>query len=199
MTADLLATLFVFAFVTSITPGPNNLMLLASGVNFGFRRTVPHVLGISFGFALMLVLIGLGLGKVFETYPPLYTVLEAVGAIYMLYLAWKIATSGPVGEGTSRGSPMNFAQAAAFQWVNPKAWVVSVAANTTYALPHDAWWPPLVLAAVYTVVGTPSVAVWLLFGTGLKALLTRPAILKGFNIAMAALLVLSLWPMLTQH
>lgn len=99
--ADLLTAFVLFAFVSSITPGPNNTMLLASGVNFGVRRSIPHALGISVGFMVMVLAVGLGLGEVFKAWPPLYTVLRYTGAVYLLYLAWKIATSGPVGTASS--------------------------------------------------------------------------------------------------
>ncbi len=128
-TAELLVAFVLFAFVSSITPGPNNTMLLSSGVNFGFNRTVPHMLGISCGFAVMVLAVGLGLGAVFKAYPLLYTVLRYAGAAYLLYLAYKIATSGPVRDtGGQEGRPMSFLAAAAFQWVNPKAWVMAIGA-----------------------------------------------------------------------
>jgi hypothetical protein len=120
MTYELFLALLGFAFVTSVTPGPNNMMLLASGVNFGFRRTVPHMLGISIGHALMVFLVGLGLAGVFRAWPPALLVLKIASVAYMLWLAWKIAQSGSPGEGRAKATPMTFLQAAAFQWVNPK-------------------------------------------------------------------------------
>src|SRR5437773_1349241 len=128
MQLDLLAALIAFAFVTSITPGPNNLMLLASGVNFGFRRTLPHMLGVGLGFGFMIMVVGLGLSQLFARYPGSYEALRWAGAAYMLWLAWNIANAGPVGEGESRGRPMTFLQAAGFQWLNPKGWVMAVSA-----------------------------------------------------------------------
>jgi threonine/homoserine/homoserine lactone efflux protein len=130
LTADLLLAFILFAFVSSITPGPNNTMLLSSGVNFGFNRTIPHMLGISCGFALMVLAVGFGLGAVFKAYPILYTVLRYAGAAYLLYLAYKIATSGPAEDGDqSNTRPMSYLSAAAFQWVNPKAWVMAIGAT----------------------------------------------------------------------
>lgn len=120
MPLDLIIAFLGFAFASSVTPGPNNMMLLASGVNFGLKRTLWHVAGINVGFPLMLLLCGLGLGQVFTLYPQIYTVLKVLGILYMLWLAWKIARSGPVGEGREVGTPMTFWQAAAFQWVNPE-------------------------------------------------------------------------------
>lgn len=196
MPTDLFFALVVFAFVSSITPGPNNLMLLASGVNFGFRRTIPHMLGIGIGFTVMVILVGLGLGELFELYPAIYTALRIAGGIYMLWLALKIANSGPVGEGRARGTPMSFLQAALFQWVNPKAWVMAVTAIATYTLPNQYLWSVLLVGLVFGAVNLPSVSTWALFGTGLRHVLDNPRVLRVFNIAMALLLVLSLAPLL---
>lgn len=196
MTVDLFMALLGFAFVSSITPGPNNLMLLASGVNFGFRRTIPHMLGIGIGFTLMIFLLGLGLGKVFELYPVLYKALRIVGGLYVLWLAWKIANSGPVGEGRSRGTPFSFVQAALFQWINPKAWIMAVTAIATYTLPNEYLWSVLLVGLVFGSVNLPCVSTWALFGVGLRRLLNDNRVLRLFNIAMAVLLVLSLAPLL---
>jgi threonine/homoserine/homoserine lactone efflux protein len=137
MTADLLLAFIAFAFVTSVTPGPNNMMLLASGVNFGLRRSLPHMFGISLGFMLLVASVGLGLGQVFEQVPMLYNVLRYAGAAYLLYLAWKIANAGaPDSQGDASAKPFSFLQAAAFQWVNPKAWIMAIGAITTYT-PQD--------------------------------------------------------------
>ena len=130
---SLLGPLALFALVSSITPGPNNVMLATSGLNFGFRRTIPHLLGVSIGFTLMVFLVGVGLGSVFQQVPALYTVLKYAGAAYLLYLAWKIANAGEMKDGVSRARPMTFLQAAAFQWVNPKAWVMAVGIIATHA------------------------------------------------------------------
>jgi threonine/homoserine/homoserine lactone efflux protein len=137
MSLDLLVALIGFAFVTSVTPGPNNLMLLASGVNFGFRRTMPHMLGVGFGFMFMILVLGLGLSAVFVAYPVAHDALRVVGGAYMLWLAWKIANAGAVGDGTSSGTPLTFLQAALFQWVNPKAWVMGIAAIASYTVTSD--------------------------------------------------------------
>jgi len=133
MSTSLLSAFVLFAFVSSITPGPNNTLLLASGVNFGFRRSMPHALGISLGFMLLVIAVGLGLGEVFKVFPWAYTVLRYVGAAYLLYLAWKIATAGGMSDSNEEhGKPMTFLGAAAFQWVNPKAWIMALGAITTY-------------------------------------------------------------------
>ena len=185
-----------FAFVGSITPGPNNAMLLASGANHGFRRTVPHIAGISLGTMVMLVLVGFGLGQVFAAVPLIYGVLRYAGAAYLLWLAWTIARAGPMAGRQGGGQPMTFWQAAAFQWVNPKAWIMVVGAVTTYA-PRDGFGQNIaVLALLLGLVNVPSVSVWAGFGTALRPLLSHPGRVRVFNGAMALLLVLSLLPVL---
>ncbi len=191
---SLLGPLALFALVSSITPGPNNVMLASSGLNFGFRRSVPHLLGVNLGFTLMIFLVGVGLGSVFQQTPALYTVLKYAGAAYLLYLAWKIANSGPMEEGEARGKPFTFLQAAAFQWVNPKAWVMAVGVVATYT-PQNGFFANLVIATIVCgVVNLPSVGIWVTFGTALRRVLHRPAAIRAFNVGMALLLVASLYP-----
>ena len=194
---DIFMALVVFAFVTSITPGPNNLMLLASGVNFGFRRTIPHMMGIGVGFLSLLLGVGYGLGAVLEMAPYLYLALKFAGGAYMLYLAYKIATSTSVGQVTdSAAKPMSFMQALLFQWVNPKAWVMAVTAMASYTV-HDAYTlSVLVIGLVFAIINVPSVSSWAAFGSLLRQWLEDPVRLKWFNLTMALLLVASLWPML---
>jgi threonine/homoserine/homoserine lactone efflux protein len=192
------AGLVAYAFVTSITPGPNNMMLVASGVNFGLTRSVPHILGISVGFGVMVALVGMGLATLFDAYPVIHDILRWVGAAYLIGLAWRIARSPPPGHGQAReaGRPMSFLAAAAFQWLNPKAWIMALGAITTY-LPQQATGVAVVLlATILAVVNTPCVFVWAAFGVGLRRLLTKPSHVRVFNVAMAALLVLSLYPIL---
>lgn len=195
MTYDALIALLAFAFVTSVTPGPNNMMLLASGVNFGFRRTVPHMLGISLGHALMVFLVGMGLAGVFEAVPVLHSVLKVLSVAYMLWLAWKIAHAAAPEGGTAQGQPFRFWQAAAFQWVNPKAWAMALGAVTVYA-PDRGLTTMALVALVFCAVNLPSVSVWTVVGQGLRRWLTVPARLRAFNWTMAGLLVLSLWPVI---
>ena len=194
MTYDLLVALISFALVTSITPGPNNLMLMASGANFGFRRTVPHLLGVSLGHALMVFLVGLGIASLFHAYPPAKIVLKVVSVAYMLWLAWKIAHSSAPGEGRARARPMTFLQAAAFQWVNPKAWAMALGAVTAYATGGLA--SVFMVCVVFACVNLPSVSIWALAGQQVRHWLTDRRRLTLFNWTMAGLLVLSLWPVL---
>jgi threonine/homoserine/homoserine lactone efflux protein len=196
LSLEALASLVVFSFVTSVTPGPNNLMLLASGVNFGFARTIPHMLGIGLGFMLMIVLVGLGLGAVFEALPWLHDAIKYAGFAYMLYLAWKIANSGRIGEGKEVGRPMTFLAAAAFQWVNPKAWAMAVTALGAYTLREDFVLSVALVALVFGLVNLPTVSSWALFGVWLRRFLGDPKIVRIFNWSCAALLVVSLVPML---
>lgn len=190
------AALLLYAFVATVTPGPNNLMVLASGVNFGFRRSLPHMLGITFGFAFMVLTLGLGMAQIFRLYPPLFAALKVAGGAYMLWLAWKIAMSGPIGEGAARGAPMTFLGAALFQWVNPKAWMMALTAVATYVMVESLMLNCVIIAAVFALLTFPCVALWAGFGVGLKHLLDNPQTLRAFNIVMAVLLVLSLWPAL---
>jgi threonine/homoserine/homoserine lactone efflux protein len=195
MTQDLFLALLGFAFVTSVTPGPNNMMLLASGVNFGLARTVPHMLGISVGHSVMVFLVGLGLAGVFTAWPPALTVLKLASVGYMLWLAWKIAHAAAPGEGRVKPQPMTFLQAAAFQWVNPKAWAMALGAVSAYVTTPSVAAYALV-AVIFAGVNLPSVTVWAAAGQGLRRWLEGPGRLRAFNWTMAGLLVLSLWPVL---
>lgn len=198
MPLDLILAFLSFAFVSAITPGPNNMMLLASGVNFGLARTVPHILGINIGFPLMLLVVGLGLGQIFERFPDIYTVMKYGGAFYMLWLAWKIAHSYPVGEGAATARPISFLQAAAFQWVNPKAWAMVFGAIAAYTVPENFLVSMLVITGLYAFVGLPSSVVWTVFGTTMRGFLRDPKTVRLFNTAMALLLVASLWPIVSE-
>ena len=191
MQYELLLALVTFAFASSITPGPNNMMLLASGANFGFRRTVPHMLGISLGHALMVFLVGIGLAQLFVTYPVLKQIMLVAAAVYMLWLAWKIARAAPVQPGEAAGKPLTFLQAAAFQWVNPKAWGMALTAVTAYA-PGTTIFAMALVAITFASVNLPSVSAWTVLGQQIRRFLTSPKRLRAFNWTMAALLVGSL-------
>lgn len=197
MSADAFLALLVYAFVTSITPGPNNLMLLASGVNFGFVRTIPHALGIGGGFLTLLLAVGFGLGAVLTAFPSLHLALKIAGGAYLLYLAWRIAMSRSMGKSAdTKEKPMTFLEAAAFQWVNPKAWVMAVSAMAIYTSPASPFLSVFIVALAFATVNLPSVSTWAGFGTALRGVLADPVRLKWFNIGMGLLLAASLWPML---
>jgi len=195
MTIELFTALASFCLVSSITPGPNNLMLMASGANFGFFRTMPHMFGVGIGFMLMVFLVGIGLAQLFHTYPIAHTILKAVSVGYLLYLAWKIANAAPINAADSHGTPMTFLQAAAFQWVNPKAWTMAVTAVTVYALDTNLA-SILIVSAMFGLVNLPSISLWVVLGQQMARILTNPTRLRLFNWAMAALLVSSLYPAL---
>jgi threonine/homoserine/homoserine lactone efflux protein len=200
MPPETLLAASLFAVVSSITPGPNNMMILASGVNFGFARSLRHLFGIVLGFGLMILLVGMGLHTVLERAPLLQTVMRWGGAAYLLWLAWKLAHAGPPSGDTqdaeSAAQPMGFFAAAAFQWINPKAWVMGVTAISTF-LPAQA--PPtqiLTLTLLFISLNLPCVATWGAFGSAMRRILQNPQRLRLFNVTMALALVGSLIPML---
>ena len=197
MSYDILIALVGFAFASSVTPGPNNVMLMASGANYGLRRTVPHMLGISVGHAFMVFLVGVVLLGVFLAYPALNIVLKVVSAAYMLWLAWKIANAVPPEMKQVTGKPFTFLQAAAFQWVNPKAWFMATTAISAYA-PQDRGLVlgSLMVAGIFATTNLPAVTIWAWIGVQLRRWLGTARRLRVFNISMALLLVASLWPML---
>lgn len=188
--------LTVFAFTSSISPGPNNMMLLASGVNFGFLKTIPHLLGIEFGFSTLIFAVGLGLGALFSVEPRLHIVLKVAGGAYLLWMAWKIGTSRRIGKADGDAKPFSFLQASLFQFVNPKAWVMAIGANAAFADPAHYIVDTLLVCLAFMSVGSFCTMAWAGFGTTLRGFLDDPVRLKWFNIVMALLLVLSLWPML---
>ena len=199
MTPELLAALMAFAFVSSVTPGPNNLMLMTSGINFGLARTVPHMLGVALGFTLMIILVGLGIMQLIEAIPGSQTAITIISAVYLLYMAWKIATAAPTTpdlQGQSSAKPFTFIQAALFQWVNPKAWTMALTAMAAYAPKSMGWVGVLVVAAVFGAINLPSTGAWAVLGAKLRRFLSEPARLRAFNVMAALLLVASLYPML---
>lgn len=201
MTAELFAALAAFAFVSSITPGPNNLMLMASGINFGVNRTIPHMLGVALGFTFMIVLVGLGVMTFIEAVPGSILVITMASGIYLLYMAWKIATTDAApaeNGGTAGGSkPFTFLQAALFQWVNPKAWTMALTAISAYAPKSQGWVGVVIVAAVFGIINLPSTSVWAVMGAKMRRFLGDPVRLRAFNIVAALLLVASLYPMVT--
>lgn len=197
MSLEVFASLFGFLFAAGITPGPNNFMLFASGVNFGFRRTIPHILGITVGFMVLLAGIGLGLGEIIKRFPLVFLGIKICGGLYMVYLAWRIATSGPTGKPQGKSNPLTLFQAALFQWVNPKAWVVTVVAMSTFTNTQNYYQTLIIVILAGGMIAMPITIVWTAFGNLMQQLLSNPLHLRIFNIAMALALIASLWPMLT--
>ena len=197
VTWDVFLALVVFAFVTSITPGPNNVMLMASGVNFGFRRTLPHIFGIGIGFLSLLLGVGFGLGALLTAFPVVHVALKIAGGAYLLYLAWRVAMTRSISEGKGGSArPMTFLEAAAFQWVNVKAWVMAITGISVYSSSTSPFLSVILVAVAFALVNLPCVSTWAAFGVALRDFLSEPTRLKWFNIAMGIALAASLWPML---
>ena len=195
MSQQLFFAFIVFSAVMFFTPGPNNIMLLSSGLTYGFRRTLPHVAGITIGFAFMIGAVGLGLGTIFISYPVLQTILKYAGVAYLVYLAAAIAMSGPVKpDRDNRRGPMTFWGAAMFQWINVKGWVMVIGTITAYAGIARFPWNITIQVMLSLVLGAVSCSSWALFGSALRPLLTSPRVIRAFNIVMAVLLLASLYP-----
>ena len=195
MSNSLMIAFVLFATVMFFTPGPNNIMLLSSGLTYGFRPTIPHIAGITVGFAFMVGAVGLGLGTIFITFPVLQTILKYAGVAYLIYLAAAIAMSGPVSadQGDRRG-PMTFWGAAMFQWVNAKGWVTVIGTITAYAAISPYPWNIAIQVALSLLLGALSCTAWAYFGSALRPVLTSPRAVRAFNIVMAVLLLASLYP-----
>lgn len=195
MTYDHILPLIGYAFATSVTPGPNNMMLLASGANFGLRRSLPHMLGISGGHAFMVLVMGLGLAQLIHAWPNVMILLKVLAVGYVLWLAWKIAHSAAPQAAHTSGRPLTFLQAAGFQWVNPKAIAMAISAVTVYG--GDGSLAAVALVALtFACVNLPSVSVWTMAGEVLRRFLSNPLRLRMFNWTMATLLVVSMAPVL---
>ena len=192
MEIEILTALCAFAFVSSVTPGPNNLMLMASGANFGIWRTLPHFVGVVLGFMLMIVLMGTGLVFVFETFPTSYVILQVFSITYLIYLAWRISIAGNPGS-ASRAKPISSIQAALFQWVNPKAWAMALTAITLYA-PTQSLIEIALITLVFGLVNMPSVFVWVVLGANIKRMLSNQMRLRLFNYSMALMLLATMYP-----
>ena len=195
----LAAAFLPFAVVSAFTPGPNNLLLAASGANFGIRRTIPHLLGVVCGFPLLMLAVGLGLGTLFQRHPEVHTVLKFGGAAFLIYLAWRVATAGHRTAEAAPGRPLTFLEAALFQWVNPKAWIFAVTAIATYTtVGGRASIEIAVILAISVLVTVGATIAWIGFGVGLNRFLQKsPRMLRAFNVSMALLLVLSIVPVVT--
>ncbi|MEX6725590.1 LysE family translocator [Parapedomonas caeni] len=186
-----LSSLALYCFVCTATPGPNNIMLASSGLTFGFRRTVPHLLGINVGCAAMLALCGLGAAGLFEASPWLRWAVRIAGALYLGWLALALWRRGGVDTHTS-ARPLGFWRAAGFQFANPKAWAICVPAIATFTTPNQPL--PLQMApiiAMFVIVGLPSIATWAAMGAGAREILDSPTVMRAFIRAMAILTALT--------
>ena len=192
---EFIIALFIFSTSATITPGPNNIMLMTSGLNFGALKTLPHYLGVCVGFPVMVVLLGLGFGFLFERFPVLHQVIQLIGFLYLLYLSWLIANAAPSTLDAEQVKPLTFFQAVLFQWVNPKAWIMATGAIAAFTSESaDIFIGVLIIALTFLVVTFPCSGLWLFFGVWLKKLFKNPAHQKTFNRLMACLLVLSIMP-----
>lgn len=195
MSHSLLIAFFVFAAVMYFTPGPNNIMVLSSGLTYGFRPTLPHIAGITIGCAFMIAAVGLGFGAIFAAYPVLQTILKYAGAAYLIYLAAVIAMSEPVTPGQDNGrGPMTFWGAVLFQWVNVKGWVMVIGTITAYAGIASFPWNIVIQVVLSLLLGVASTSIWTLSGSSLRSLVTSSRAVRAFNIVMAVLLLASLYP-----
>jgi threonine/homoserine/homoserine lactone efflux protein len=195
-TLTMILSIFSFALASTMTPGPNNIMLLSSGLTFGYKRTLPHALGINFGFPVMVVCVGLGVGKLFEVFPFLYGILKVVGIIYMLWMAWHIAnTKGSPNTGNKNDKPFTFLQAALFQWINPKAWVMAITSTAAFITDHQiASIQVMIISSIYFLCAILSTNSWALGGVMLKRFIQNDRWVQIFNIMMAILIVGSILP-----
>ena len=194
MSHSLLIAFVVFAAVMFFTPGPNNIMVMSSGLTYGFRRTLPHITGVVIGFAFMVGAVGFGFGTIFVAFPMLQTILKYAGAAYLVYLAVTIAMSGPPKPGETGRGPLTFWQGAMFQWVNVKGWVAIIGTITAYAAIASFPFNIVLQVLTFLVMGTASITTWTLFGSALRPVLTSERAIRLFNIAMAILLLASLYP-----
>ena len=194
MSNPLLIAFVLFAAVMFFTPGPNNIMVMSSGLTYGFRRTLPHIAGVVIGFAFMVGAVGLGFGTIFIAFPVLQVILKYAGAAYLIYLAVMIALSGPPKPGETGRRPLTFWQGAMFQWVNVKGWVAVIGTITAYAGIANFPFNIVIQVLTFLAMGAASITIWTLSGSALRPFLTSPQAVRGFNIAMALLLLASLYP-----
>ncbi len=179
-----------------MTPGPNNIMLLSSGLTFGYKRTIPHALGINFGFPIMVICVGLGAGKLFEIFPLIYPVLKVAGISYLFWMAWHIAnTKGSLDTANTKDKPFTFWQAALFQWINPKAWVMAVTSTVAFITDHEvAFIQVMIISSIFFLCAIVSTNSWALGGVLLRQFIQNQRMVRFFNILMAALIIGSVVP-----
>jgi threonine/homoserine/homoserine lactone efflux protein len=190
---EMILPLAVFGLASAVTPGPNNVMLTASGSAFGFRRSIPHMVGITIGFPVMIFAIGLGLGEIFTRYTQVHLALKYFGAAYLLYLAWRIAQSGQPNGDDAESRPLTFLEAAAFQWVNPKAWVMAVSSIPAFTTPGGNYYVELlIISAIFALVCIPACTTWCLFGVAIRQLIRTPETARIVNFGLAVLVALSI-------
>jgi len=197
---ELYIAILIFAISSTVTPGPNNIMIMTSGLNFGIKRSMPHLMGICLGFPIMVAAVGLGFGTLFEKLPILHEIIKVLGVAYLLYLAWLVASSAPSNlEGSKESNPLTFMQAALFQWINPKAWVMATGAVAAYTSQDtEMFVQVMAISLSFFAAGFPCVGIWLIFGSGLKRFLKERLYQRIFNISMALLLVVSVLPVLNE-
>lgn len=188
---DNIVAIFLFTFSSTLTPGPNNLMIMNSGLNYGLKKSMPHYLGICLGFPLMVMIVGLGFGAVFTQYAWIKSVLKWLGAIYMLYLAWRIAVSVVHVNDSARTAPLSFWEAATFQWVNPKAWIMAVSTISLFTFSTHPFSNAAIITFIFLLVCLPCIGIWLVFGTVLQRILKEEKHQRWFNYLMATALAAS--------
>ena len=192
MTTEYIVGLFVLALSLSWTPGPNNALLAASGARYGFVHTLPHSFGVVLGFGLMMFLIGAGLSQIFRGLPLVREILRWFGAAILLWIAFKLATARlPENDTTGNAKPWSFVKGAAFQWINPKAWIMAISIAGSAPSTQPSWLSPLIVALIFTGVGFSSANGWALFGTALQRFISTPLRFRAFNLIMAGLIVLT--------
>ncbi len=195
----ILISIFSFTLSMTMTPGPNNILLMTSGLNFGYKKTLPAMIGVAIGFSVMVIIIGFGMAKVFEQYPYIYKVMKIIGIVYLLYLAYKIATakSEVKVSNENKSKPFSFVQLVLFQWMNPKAWIMSTTALTTFVNnEQNILFQVYTIAFIYLLSGIISTNSWTLGGVYLQKLLTNTKRVRYFNISMALFMILSIVPVL---
>lgn len=196
---DYLLAVVLFAISSSVTPGPNNIMVMTSGVNFGVKKSLPLLSGVCVGFTIMLLLVGLGFSTLFDLFPQLHFIIKCVGTLYLLYLAFLIARSAGSVTSNQQSKPFSFMKGLLFQWVNAKAWVVATGAIAAFTAVGESFYSQnIMIAATFFVVSFPCVGVWLSFGAILKNVLNNPKSRQWFNFSMAGLLVLSVVPVIRE-